>query len=189
MFGTRRHPPRSSGRPAFSLLSVLAVLAMACFPGLAQADESIGPVYETEVPTVTGKTNPPKKHNSSAKSSATGGATAPNGSGNSNASNPGSSSEGSSVGANPGSGSDDGTGQGSPANGTNAGDKAAGKQQSPATQSGKPVNAESSSDDGSSSPLLPILIAIAALAAISIGVIVIRQRRRGPGGQVSPKAS
>jgi cobalamin biosynthesis Mg chelatase CobN len=165
---------------------VLAVLAMACFPGLAQAEESVGPVYETEVPTVTGKTNPPKKHSSSAKSSASGGATAPDGSG---ASNPGSSSEGSSVAANPGSGGDGGTGQGSPGNGTNAGDKGAGTQQSQVTPSGQPDNAESASDGDSSSPLVPILIAVAALAAISIGAFVIRQRRRGAGPQVSPKAS
>ena len=44
---------------------------------------------------------------------------------------------------------------------------------------------------GGSSPLVPILIAIAVLAAISIGVVMMRQRRqrRGPGSSVSPKAS
>lgn len=47
----------------------------------------------------------------------------------------------------------------------------------------------SSDDGGSSSPLVPILIAIAVLAAISIGVVVMRQRRRDPGTPVSPKAS
>jgi hypothetical protein len=38
---------------------------------------------------------------------------------------------------------------------------------------------------------VPILIAIAVLAAISIGVVVFRQRRqgRGPDAQVSPEAS
>jgi hypothetical protein len=38
---------------------------------------------------------------------------------------------------------------------------------------------------------VPILIAVAALAAISIGAVVIRQRRqsRGGGSAVSPKAS
>jgi hypothetical protein len=40
--------------------------------------------------------------------------------------------------------------------------------------------------------LVPILIALAVLAAISIGAVVIRQRRQngdGPGAAVSPKAS
>ena len=55
----------------------------------------------------------------------------------------------------------------------------------------KPLSSTTESDDGSSSPLVPILIAIAVLAAITIGAVVVRQRRqRGePGGQVSPKAS
>ena len=45
--------------------------------------------------------------------------------------------------------------------------------------------------DGGSSPLVPILIAIAVLAAISIGVVLYRQRRQGdPALRVSsPKAS
>lgn len=48
-----------------------------------------------------------------------------------------------------------------------------------------------SEDDGGSSPLVPILIAIAVLAAISIGVVVIRQRRgqdASPGTPASPEA-
>ncbi len=163
---------------------------MACFPVLAQAEESVAPVYEPEVPKVTGHTNPPPKDKSQAKSSDTGGATAPGDSGTTNGSN-GSGSEEASVVGNPGSGGGDGTGQGSPANGSNAGGEQGGKSQSQASQPGKHAGAESASDDGSSSPLIPILIAIAALAAISIGAVVIRQRRqrRGPGAQVSPKAS
>jgi hypothetical protein len=53
-----------------------------------------------------------------------------------------------------------------------------------------PIGGETPSDD-SSSPLVPILIAIAALAAISIGTVVIRQRRQrsAAGTPVSPKAS
>ncbi len=42
---------------------------------------------------------------------------------------------------------------------------------------------------GGSSPLVPILIAVAVLAAISIGYFLYRQRRQGPGSPVSsPKA-
>jgi len=49
----------------------------------------------------------------------------------------------------------------------------------------------SSQDSGGSSPLVPILIAIAALAAISIGVVMFRaKRQRGEGSSsVSPEAS
>lgn len=46
----------------------------------------------------------------------------------------------------------------------------------------------SSSDDGSS-PLVPILIAVAVLAAISIGAFYYRQRRQEPGSTVSPNAN
>ncbi len=58
------------------------------------------------------------------------------------------------------------------------------------TQQGKAVSA--SDDGGGSSPLVPILIAVAVLAAISIGAVIYRQRRQDSGGSgspVSPKAS
>lgn len=87
---------------------------------------------------------------------------------------------------NPGSGSDGGTGQGSPGKGSNADGSQAGNPQS--LQQGSPARAESSSDD-SSSPLIPILIAVALLAAISVGAVLYRQRRQRPGTSVSPKAS
>jgi cobalamin biosynthesis Mg chelatase CobN len=190
MHGTRRHPARSSGRPAFLLLSVLALLAMACFPGLAQAEESVHPVYEPEVPKVTGHTNPPKKDKSQAEASNNGGATVPGNSGTTGETDgSGSEDEGASVGGgNPGSGGDGGTGQGSPGNGSKGDAKQAGNGKPPASQEGRPARAETSSDD-SSSPAIPILIAIAALAAISIGGLLYRQRRQRTGTSVSPKAS
>ena len=43
------------------------------------------------------------------------------------------------------------------------------------------------SDDGGSSPVVPILIAIALLAAVSVGVVV-WQRRRGDAPPITPKA-
>jgi hypothetical protein len=48
----------------------------------------------------------------------------------------------------------------------------------------------SESGDGSSSPLVPILIAIAVLAAISIGAVLYRQRRQRsePGASATPEA-
>lgn len=51
------------------------------------------------------------------------------------------------------------------------------------------VTPAAETDDGGSSPLVPILIAVAVLAAISIGYFLYRQRRQGPGSPVSsPKA-
>lgn len=144
------------------------------------------PEYETEVPTVKGHTTPPTtkpKNNQQAESStedgSSPGAVAPGGAESGSGSSGGPSSEK----GNPSTGNDRGTGQGSPGNGTTA------KQQGGSIADGKQVGAPT--DDDGSSPLVPILIAIAALAAISIGAVVIRQRRqRGDSGaQVSPKAS
>jgi cobalamin biosynthesis Mg chelatase CobN len=175
---------RSSVRPAFALLSVLALLALACFPVLAQAD-SIGPQYETEVPTVTGHTTPPTK--TSGGGTPANSSTAGGGSTHTNASGSGS-GDPSGASNNPSTDGGDGTGQGSQGNGSTAG-KGSG-QQVGSLAGGQPVSSQSASDD-SSSPLIPILIAIAALAAISIGAVVIRQRRQrqGSGARVSPKAS
>jgi hypothetical protein len=50
--------------------------------------------------------------------------------------------------------------------------------------------AQASSDDDGSSPLVPILIAIAVLAAISAAAVTMRNKRQSkPGAPVSPKAS
>ncbi|HEX5761519.1 MAG TPA: hypothetical protein VFY04_00155 [Solirubrobacterales bacterium] len=50
--------------------------------------------------------------------------------------------------------------------------------------------AGSSADDGGSSPLVPILIALAVLAAISVGVVAMRKKREDadPGAPPSPEA-
>lgn len=61
-------------------------------------------------------------------------------------------------------------------------------------QKAKPISAlgepAGHTEESSSSPLVPILIAIAVLAAISIGAFFYRQRRQGGGDSpVSPKAS
>lgn len=52
-----------------------------------------------------------------------------------------------------------------------------------------PGHSASTENGSSSSPLVPILIAIVVLAAISIGAFYYRQRRQGAGSSVSPKAS
>jgi cobalamin biosynthesis Mg chelatase CobN len=161
---------------------------MACFPGLAAAEENSGIQYETDVPTVPsheGSDNIPSQKNS----------------GGSNSSDPGAESSGddssggvSSGGGNSGTGGTS-TGQGNQAQGgadgkaadgsKPAGGGVGGAQELPTAES---VASKTASDDGSS-PLVPILIAIVVLAAISIGAYYYRQRRQGPGSTVSPNAN
>lgn len=180
---------RNSALPVVLLLSVLAVLAFACSPALAHAEEATGPVYETEVPTVPQEQSPG------------GGGAHHNGSGGGNGGNAGISNSpgehGSAGGNNPGAGSGGShTGQGSQGSEGSTGNpgNGAGNAKNGATGLGenqqvKPGVNASSTEDNSSSPLVPILIAIAVLAAISIGAFYYRQRRQGAGSSVSPKAS
>lgn len=183
-----RHQARNSARSSFALLSVLALLALACFPVLAQAEDASGVQYETAVPTVTGHTTPPPKAPGGGtpanSSTANGGSTHTNASGSDSSGNP------SGANGNPSTGSGSGTEQGSQSNGSPANGKSSG-QQGGSVSGGQPLSSSQTSSDDSSSPLIPILIAIAALAAISIGAVVIRQRRQrhSSGAQVSPKAS
>jgi len=165
---------------------VLALLAFACFPVLAQADGS-GIQYKDAVQTATGDDEIPTRSEPPAHSSkANGGASAAT-DGRSGSSSGGAESESSGggpssgAGKGPGAGSDAGNGQGS-----RGGDSGGDPQD--ALQQGAPLDSSSSDD---SSPLVPILIAIAVLAAITIGAVLMRQRRRDedPGIPVSPKAS
>lgn len=183
------HPHgRSLGRPVASLVSVLVLLAFACFPVLAQAT-----VYDPEdvnlpngggnTPTIPQKNTDPDESSPGADASK-----APDGNGGSE--EPGDESSGSqdeaSGGGNPSSPGGGGDAQGKAGNGANgAQNQAGGKLQSLEKLS---ASTPASADDDSSSPLVPILIAIAVLAAISVGAVLARQRR-GSRGPVSPKAS
>jgi cobalamin biosynthesis Mg chelatase CobN len=172
----RRHPARSAGRSSLLLLSVLALLALACFPVAAQAEVQ----YEDEVPSVKvpPSTHKNTQHHSGSEAEISN--TNPQhskGSGGSPGSGGGSSGGSSSTaGHNPSTGGGQGAGQGGSGNGAPAGGKANSPHQGQAT--GTP----SSSSEGGSSPLVPILIAIAILAAISVGALVYRQRRQGDKG-------
>jgi cobalamin biosynthesis Mg chelatase CobN len=162
---------------------------MACVPGLAVAEESSGIQYETDVPTVPSheSSNIPSKNKS-------GGSSAPSESGSeasssespSGAGSGGSGDSGQGGGTSSGQSSQGGGGDGQPpANGSK---DAAGEIN--AAQALPTTSAADQSSDGDSSPLVPILIAIAVLAAASIGYFVYRQRRQTPGSSVSsPKAS
>jgi cobalamin biosynthesis Mg chelatase CobN len=166
---------------------VLAVLAMACFPGLAAAEENSGIQYETDIPTVPDH----KSSNIPSKNS--------DGSNSSNDSGPEATGSNTPGGASPGGG--DGTGTGNVA-GNGQGNQATGGGDGQGSNGSKPaggsigdaqslqtVNSTAAEPDDGSSPLVPILIAVAVLAAISIGAYYYRQRRQGPGSTVTPPAS
>jgi cobalamin biosynthesis Mg chelatase CobN len=169
--------PRPLGARSLVLSSVLALVALMCFPLLAQANDSSGVVYETRLPNAGGHHS---EHEPIAKSSTHSGGT-------SSAEPSQESSAPSEVSSN-GSSSEEGEGggstntpqrhQGSPANAKGNPGKNAAK--SPAQASPAPSPADEGG--GGSSPLVPILIAIAALAAVSIGVVLVRQRRQRPSG-------
>jgi hypothetical protein len=146
---------------------VLALLAfLAVLPVIAQADEtSSGVEYDPALPTAEGSSSDPPRSTGGAEAPAEAGSTGsvegsyteevPSGSGSGGAA----------------TGSDGGTGQGSP-------DKGATPPGEAGLQPADPVATSNASSGGGSSPLVAILIAILALAAISLGAVLIRQRRQ-----------
>jgi hypothetical protein len=167
---------------------VLALLAFACLPGAAQAD-SAGAQYEVGI---RGPGNKPPAHKNeqiaekSESPGNTGGATAaPTGGGGGGA---GSGETGGGFNEAPSSGSGPSGHHQEPGTG-NGGGKGQGSPEKGATPKGnaslQPTAPTSSSSSGGSSPLVPILIVIGALALISIGAFVIRQRRQRGGGSPS----
>jgi hypothetical protein len=188
MHGMRQSRGRLPGLVLF-VLSVSALWASMLFPALAQAEDASGIQYSEAPPTATGgheKTH----HEPSAKSSNSGGgATAPKDSQQTN------SSAGSGKGSDAGRSSSNagnspqgsGNGQGNPAGGSSGGEGSSPQQ---TDQQASAASAPHESDSGSS-PLVAILIAIAALAAISVAAVMLRaKRQRSDGGTpVSPEAS
>jgi cobalamin biosynthesis Mg chelatase CobN len=157
---------------------------MACFPGLAGAEDNSGIQYETDVPTVPGNqsSNIPSKDKS-------GGSSTPSESGASSSESPGGAGSG---GNDSGQGGGTSKGQGNQAGGGGGKQGGNGSPNAGGVDGAKPLPVESAptSSSGGSSPLVPILIAVAVLAAISIGYFFYRQRRPGSGPPVSsPKAS
>jgi cobalamin biosynthesis Mg chelatase CobN len=164
---------------------VLALLALVVFPVFARAGEI--PEYEVEVPTVGNEVVPthPKKHkahqdaepNSKAHASAT-----PSGNSEGEEGGGSKSGTGGTGNGNGGSGSEGGK---SPSNGGEAGQPNSGGQGNISEAKGLPSEAKGSnvseSSGGGSSPVVPILIAVVVLAAISIGVVLYRQKQSGKG--------
>ena len=178
------HPQGPSlGRPAVALVSVLALLAFACFPVLAQAET----VYENESTTLpgggAGKTPTQHKNPDSPESSPRAHDSTPDNGGTEQPNE--SSGQGPSTG-NPSTPNGGGVAQGKDGEGANV----ANNQPGGTVQDAKPLaTTTTSADDDSSSPLVPILIAVAVLAAISIGAVLYRQRRGNDSGRFSPNAS
>lgn len=142
------------------------------------------------------KESPKPKHNGkettanpnpAAHASENGGGTSPEGSKSSEkeSSQVGGAGTGGNGGGNPGGGEGAKPATGGGKTGLSAGQKVTGSE--------APVGHRSeSSSGGGSSPLVPILIAVAVLAAISIGVVLYRQRKSGQGPDrrvSSPNAS
>jgi opacity protein-like surface antigen len=164
------------------LVSVLALLAFSCAPVVAQAET----VYTPESTTLpgSGAGKPPTQHKNpdSSESSPKAHASEAPGNGGTGQSNGGSSEQNGASTGNPST-----LGGGAGAQGKDGeGAKVANKQPNGTVQGAKPLATTTSSDDDSPSPLVPILIAVAVLAAISVGAVLYRQRR---GGQFSPNAS
>jgi cobalamin biosynthesis Mg chelatase CobN len=187
MLGSRRHPAHGWGQSAFVLLSVLALLAFAFFPVAASAD-SAGYEYENAVPTPTGSHHSTPtvvggNEDDKAHASNESGGTPTGGSGSD-------SSGGSSAGKDGSTGSGNGAGEDKSGNGSTTsqhqnGGKDAAKNKVASIEEVPSPSAES--DDGSSSPVVPILIILAVLAAVSVGVVV-WQRRRSDTPPITPKA-
>lgn len=189
-----RHRPRRSARLYFPLLSVLALVVFACLPALAQAEctDSSCAQYEVEIPSPTGKKPKPGKPGGSEKEpqaeistqgeggKKNGGET-PSGEENSEETEEGKGTA--PPGKDNGGGGSSGDKSGSPGGNAGQGGEKLGQSEAlPGTASGQ----QASHSSGGSSPLVPILIAVAVLAAISIGALIYRQRRQGSGGSGSP---
>lgn len=164
---------------------MFALLALLCLlPGSALAQ---GPVqYEEAVPTV-----PSKAGSSGAGGVGAGGQSS--GDSGSSGSSGGSATDGSSSDDDKSGGAASGKG-----GGNGQGSQAGGATGKAGVGGGRPIaspDAATISHDGGSSPLVPILIALAVLAAVSIGVVTMRRRgqdgeggRGAKSGRVHPEA-
>jgi cobalamin biosynthesis Mg chelatase CobN len=172
--------------PSAALFSVLALLAFASFPVVAQANPNYE-LEETELPKAEGEKTPAHHHKNPGNSESSPEAEQSVGAGGGGGHNGGgggqSPSESSNSPNEPSQESKSGTSGGEThaksGNGAPKGQKA-----TPSVQIGE--NKSAVGDSGGSSPLVPILIAVAVLAAISVGAVLVRQRRGSASG-LSPK--
>jgi hypothetical protein len=178
-----RHSRRAPSGRGLLLLSSLAVLAFACFPVFAQAD-STGVQYNPGLP----EGGHHHQHEPVAKSSTeppSGGTSSPTEQ-SSPAPSEVNSGEVPSEEVQAGSNGGPEGHQRSPEGAKSGAGKP--KATSPARPHANASPETGNDGGGGSSPLVPILIALAVLAAISVGAYVLRQRRGGSGGVPTPRA-
>lgn len=183
--GMRRPPSRhrSSATLFFSLLSVLA-LAFAGLPALAQAECPAGDSscleYETTIPeSGAGGKKPHVQEASEPGAEASKRKSEPNGN-QSGESEPSEEAQQQSTGG--GGGDHKGSGGGDKGSHQPIAKASTGVQEAEAVPTATGHNASSTDGGGGSSPLLPIIIAVLVLGAISIGAVIYRQRRQDGGG-------
>lgn len=154
---------------------------------MAHAESSSGAVYEPEVPSVKSEPHGSNhsgtsatKHKSETQGKAEGSAVKGNGA----SEGAGGESEGQkSAGVSSNGGSKNPpTGGGAEGAGGHAKGAAEGSIAGAQEVPGSAMGSNASHASGGSSPVVPILIAVAVLAAISIGVVLYRQRRSGQDG-------
>lgn len=159
----------------------------------AGAQTPTGATYETEIPSVesqptTGSSSgkAPTHHKPSNNAKAEGSAVEPAGgaeeSGKGSGSSEGHKKEGSSSKEEEGHPATAAGGNGGSNGGANGGNGPEGSIAEGKDLGGTQSGAGASHSSGGSSPVVPILIAVVVLAAISIGVVLYRQRKSGQGG-------
>jgi cobalamin biosynthesis Mg chelatase CobN len=174
---------------------VLALLALALFPVMAHAANSGEAVYTPELPSIESE---PTTHSSSHKAthhqssnSGQGEKAQATGSTAETTGGVGTESEKSEGHKSPGEGTSSNKGGGNPPTGGGGGggnkpSGGAGAKSNDGISAAKEVGGTPAGhvteSSGGSSPVVPILIAVVVLAAISIGVVLYRQRKSGQGG-------
>jgi hypothetical protein len=183
MLGMRHRIRHLAGR-GLGLLSMSALLAFACFsavPAYAACGGDSSELEYCDAPAPEYEKTPNKNRATSRKTGGPGQSPTSPGSTDEGESGRKSSTDDQSGGV---PAHNDGGGKGGPGPQADKGDKS--QKQPPAID----ATPTSTDDDGGSSPLVPILIALAVLAAISIGAVAMRRRRDSdPGSPVSPEAS
>ena len=192
----QQNPGRYRGRVSAALLA-LSLTSALFVPALAQAG-SATQQYTESPPSATGGNPTPGSNGSPSTGGSGGGSSQNQGGSGAPSSSPaapvsgGSGTSGTEQGSTSGGTGESGAGQGGSGNGGVSGSGDSGKNlksgnQPIAITSGTPASA--STDDGGSSPLVPILIAVAVLAALSIGAVLYRMRRANGAEGTEPGAS